>query len=44
MTHRNTPPQDLRTALEGVAAALRAIAITTGTGTTRLWVRTGVSS
>jgi len=42
MTHRNMPPQIVRTVPTG--AVLPAIvAITTGTGTTRLRVRTGVS-
>jgi len=42
MTHRNMPPPTVRTALSGAAFAA-VVAITTGTGTTRLRVRTGVS-
>jgi len=42
MTHRNTLPQTDRTApIDAAFAAI--VAITTGTGTTRLRVRTGVS-
>jgi len=44
MTHRNMPPQTVRTVPAGAASSAFAavVAITTGTGTTRLRVRTGV--
>jgi len=44
MTHRNMSTQTIRTAPIGVAKASVVVAITTGTGTTRLRVRTGVSN
>lgn len=44
MTHRNMLPQTPQTLVLDRVAAVVAIAITTGTGTTPLGVRTGVSS
>jgi len=45
MTHRNMPPQTVWTVPTGAVSPSHAaiVAITTGTGTTRLRVRTGVS-
>jgi len=45
MTHRSMPPQTVRTAPFGAVEVTcpAMVTITTGTGTTRLRVRTGVS-